>query len=64
MPSSDPKPTGPYAPLRKRLAGIVAAPSALVPNPETARSWPTYLVDRVHALHASTDKLVRGWPQQ
>jgi hypothetical protein len=41
-----------------------AAPSTLVPNPETARAWLTYLVDAFNALHASTDKLVRGWPQQ
>jgi hypothetical protein len=40
-----------------------AVPSTLVPNPETAASWLTYLVDAFNALHASTDKLVRGWPQ-
>ncbi|WP_206489766.1 hypothetical protein [Rhodococcus sp. KRD162] len=40
-----------------------AVPSTLVPNPETARAWLTYLVDAFNALHASTDKLVRGWPQ-
>ncbi|WP_415977514.1 hypothetical protein [Rhodococcus sp. 077-4] len=41
-----------------------AVPSTLVPNPETARAWLTYLVDSFNALHASTDKLVRGWPRQ
>ena len=40
-----------------------AVPSTLVPNPETAASWLTYLVDAFNAVHASTDKLVRGWPQ-
>ena len=40
-----------------------AVPSTLVPNPETARAWLTYLVDAFNALHASTDTLVRGWPQ-
>ncbi len=41
-----------------------AVPSTLVPNPETARAWLTYLVEAFNALHAATDKLVRGWPQQ
>ena len=40
-----------------------AVPSTLVPVPETATLWLTYLVDAFNALHASTDKLVRGWPQ-
>jgi hypothetical protein len=40
-----------------------AVPSTLVPSPETAASWLTYLVDAFNAVHASTDKLVRGWPQ-
>jgi hypothetical protein len=41
-----------------------AVPSTLVPVPETAASWLTYLVDALNALHASTDKLVRGWPHR
>ncbi|MGB7235688.1 MAG: hypothetical protein WBD41_06835 [Rhodococcus sp. (in: high G+C Gram-positive bacteria)] len=40
-----------------------AVPSTLVPVPETATSWLRYLVDSFNAVHASTDKLVRGWPQ-
>jgi hypothetical protein len=41
-----------------------AVPSTLIPAPETAASWLTYLVEALNAVHASTDKLVRGWPQQ
>ncbi|AMY56488.1 hypothetical protein A3L23_05190 (plasmid) [Rhodococcoides fascians D188] len=41
-----------------------AVPSTLVPNPETAASWLTYLVAAFNAVHASTDQLVRGWPHQ
>ena len=41
-----------------------AVPSTLVPSPESAFSWLTFLVDSINELHDRACALVRWWPQQ
>ncbi|WP_032405552.1 hypothetical protein [Rhodococcoides fascians] len=41
-----------------------AVPSTLVPSPENAFTWLTFLVDSINELHDRAYALVRWWPQQ
>lgn len=40
-----------------------AVRSTLVPNPENAFTWLTFLVDSINELHERTCALVQWWPQ-